>query len=368
MNDANFPGGALSSNWNIVVTDSTFSSNTSGYGGGAISTSGTVDAIDSEFSGNDAATDSGGAITANGGTSTRSTFTDNSAGLSGGGVYFTGPTTITDSTFSGNTAGNFGGGATIYGLASISGSTFSSNTAQVAGGGVYYASNTDVLAVSATTIADNTVTNGNGGGMQVESGVHLVNSTITGNRASGTSGAIHAYSWYDPQYPQYATQPYNITLDFVTVSGNGAAIAGNFGTSSPQVVTLIANASVISDPRTDTGAVGGDNCVLSPAATATASVASDASCFADGGMNRVATVAAIALGPVADNGGATATMLPGSTSVLLEFVTTNPVGSVTTDQRGVARTVPMTAGAVEVDPAVTPTTSSDAPVVPAFTG
>ena len=371
-NDSGFGGGAMLSNYNIVVTDSVFTAN-SGDSGGAISASGTVDVTGSTFTGNTARAGSGGAIEANaGGSATTSTFTNNSAGSSGGGAYFPGPFAITSSSFLGNHSAGSGGGAALFGLGSIVDSTFDSNDAVTAGGGIHYAAAPNVLEVTGTTISNNHVSNGNGGGMQVESGLHLVNSTVTGNRASGVSGAIHSYSWYDPQYPQYATQPYTITVDFSTVADNGASTAGNFGTDAPQVVTLVVNGSVISDSRTAGGASGGANCLLSPAATATSSVASDSSCFATGGTNLVTSISSIGLGALANNSGPTKTMLPGSSSVLIAFVTNSPAPSVVVDQRGVSRTAPMTAGAVEVDPfAPSPTTTIADPgdvVAPAFAG
>ncbi len=98
----------------VIITNSTFSGNsTINNGGGIFQNGGTLIITNSTFSGNSAATGGGIDIGAGTLTITNSTFSGDSAtGGSGGGIFFGGgTTTITNSTFSGNSAsGGTGGG------------------------------------------------------------------------------------------------------------------------------------------------------------------------------------------------------------------------------------------------------------------
>jgi predicted outer membrane repeat protein len=99
--------------------------------GGAINTNGQLMVRESTFARN-FATASGGAIFSGGGTLTieQSTFLANSAGINGGAVWVEGNTTlISNSTFSGNSAANGGGLAMFVATATVTHATFSGNSA-----------------------------------------------------------------------------------------------------------------------------------------------------------------------------------------------------------------------------------------------
>ena len=134
-----------------------------------------------------------GAVQLSGGT-----VANNAASLFGGGVYAAqGSVTVSGGSVSSNTAALSGGG--IYadtGVVTVSGGSVSGNSA-ASGGGIYSASGSVSLSgtlknsVYSTTVADNSATNGCGGGIAIDAG-SLVASTVgfTGNGASDTGGAL----------------------------------------------------------------------------------------------------------------------------------------------------------------------------------
>ena len=194
-------GGAIFSSGNLTVTNSTFTNNSvtqsnSSLGradGGAIDSEGTLSLTGSVLSGNTvtgASTGAGGALEVNAdGSNTATifacTFNDNTSSATGsfgtafgGGIDGSGTVNITDSTISGNTA---------------SGAGPSSGTD---GGGLDFHSS-DSATETAVTIINSTVT-GNaatgpfaaGGGFNDEGGdfSQFVNSTVADNSATATTG------------------------------------------------------------------------------------------------------------------------------------------------------------------------------------
>jgi predicted outer membrane repeat protein len=142
---------------------------------------------------------SGGAIANNGTLAVdNSTITGNEANL-GGGIQNNGTATVSNSTVSGNKASSGGGGIYNAGTLHVDYSTVSKNTATEGGGGIY---NAGTLVLFSSTISENTdnsldggtASTFGGGGINSATGSTLTvsNSTITGNTAAYSGGAIQS--------------------------------------------------------------------------------------------------------------------------------------------------------------------------------
>jgi len=118
--------------------------------------------------------------------------------LSGGGIQNNGTLAVDNSTITGNEA-NLGGGIQNNGTATVSNSTVSGNKASSGGGGIY---NAGTLVLFSSTISENTdnsldggtASTFGGGGINSATGSTLTvsNSTITGNTAAYSGGAIQS--------------------------------------------------------------------------------------------------------------------------------------------------------------------------------
>jgi hypothetical protein len=195
-------GGAIYTNAPLTISGSSVSDNSvpdSSGGGGAIVIVGGATTIDS------------------------TSFERNSSpgGYGSGALLVTSSTlTITASLFDNNTAitggaiatGGEGGPITIQ----IQNSTFISNTAEYDGGAVAFFG--DTFTISGSTFANNQATNVEGGGGAITSAGSLAisNSTLSGNRTSGSGGGLSVLGG-------------DADLDHVTISAN---IADNEGTDS----------------------------------------------------------------------------------------------------------------------------------------
>jgi hypothetical protein len=200
------------------------------------------------------------------------------------------------------------------GLLRLEESVLQANWADMTGGGVY--NDRQLVALIASTLAGNS-SPGRGGGVYTTGQtavVHALNATFSGNEAGNGGGALEN----DHVYP---SQVELVQASLVDNRGWNAAVEGGFASRR----SLLAN----------TGA----NCFVPNGMTlddAGGNFASDASCA---GFN-LASREAMALGPLADNGGPTPThaLLPGSVALDVEGDCTDlaghPVGS---DQRGFAR-------------------------------
>jgi len=195
------------------------------------------------------------------------------------------------------------------------------NTAGWSGGGVYSFFNTTTT-IERSTISGN-VSNDVGGGIRSLGNAEIINSTISGNEATG---------WYGGAL--FVTDGV-VNLTNVTVADNvspvGAAADVFVGTFTAANATLTLANSIVSSAQ--------DNCFFAPwgsgVVTLTAdhnNVLTDATCFA-GASDLV--VADAGLGSLADNGGPTLThaLLAGSPAIDAADDTVCPA----TDQRGVAR-------------------------------
>ena len=121
-------------------------------------------------------------------TVSRSRFVDNDASF-GAGIVSYGPLLVTESTFDGNT-GSFAGAILNYGVGTVSHSTVVDNAVVGNGAGLR---NEGTLTVVGSTITGN-VAQGNGGGISNTGTLTVLGSTIAGNVAVATEGGGGIFS------------------------------------------------------------------------------------------------------------------------------------------------------------------------------
>lgn len=312
-------GGIFTSFGDVTLNDSTVSRNSAyDHGGGIRSASGTVTLNNSSVFGN-SASDGGGIKTSSGNlTLNDSTVRENSAagfsGIGGGINTTTGQIVLTNSSVIGNTTvGNFGFGGGIYaspfaGAVTLINSTVSGNLASGSGGGIY----------GAATLIDSTVSgnstsgvSGVGGGIHTGNGAAIIiNSTVSQNYASRSGGGLHSSSGA-------------VTLNNSTIVGNESVGGGggvHVNNSSEDPSLTIQNSIVAGN--TDDGAASD----LRPDPDSTVTIKHSLIGVADGltiagnAGNWTGTAASPLdpmLGPLADNGGPTQThaLLLGSAAI-----------------------------------------------------
>jgi len=327
----------------LTVTASSFYTNTAGTGGGINSygdITSTIFITGSTFSSNSATNGNGGGVN-NEGTKlivTGSSFYTNTAPSQGGGIYNNGGTlTVNGGRFYGNAAS---GNPTVCGLGggianeahsagssatvTIVGVTFANNRAYSTydtqcggmGGAIRNSANTNTTAtisIGASTFTNNFAGDW-GGAINSNSStgmasVTLVNSALFSNTVTnGGGGGI-------------ADGNGSLTVNNSTITGNSGGGLFQIGTST----LTIHNSIVANNVGGDCGVMGG-------------SLASgDHNIVPDNGCNFVASTSDPHLGPLADNGGSTLTqaLLPGSRAIDAG----NPVYCPATDQRGVPRPI-----------------------------
>ncbi len=182
----------------LNITSSTFSNNSAFTGGGGVySAGGTVNVTASTFSGNHV-NFHGAGIRSNGTLMvSNSVFTTNTTGDGGNvgigaGIFVeTGTATVNTTTFSNNTASNSGGAITNGATVTITNSTFNNNVGNNLGGGngAGAIDNVGMLIIANSTFANNS-TGTQGGAIRNAnaSTVDVTNSTFSGN--SAPSGGV----------------------------------------------------------------------------------------------------------------------------------------------------------------------------------
>jgi hypothetical protein len=231
----------------------------------------------------------------------------NSASDNGGGLSNDGWLSLIGCTVSGNSAGGGGGGLSNTGTLNLTNCTVSGNSTSANGGGL---SNTGTLGLIGCTVSGNSA-GGGGGGVSCFGMVDLINCTVSGNSAGGGGGGG-------------VSNAGTIALTNCTVSGNSAGAGGG---GIRNIATLTLNNSIVANSAT-----GGD---IYNHGTITGSQ----NLIEDGSGGLADTIIGDPmLGPLADNGGPTQTMviLPGSLAIDTGSNALIPAG-VTTDQRGLAR-------------------------------
>jgi hypothetical protein len=277
-------------------------------------------------------------------TITNSVFSGNTADVGGGiFVYSTGqPVLIQDTVISGNQATGYqdsrAGGIYLYNAGfdvTIERSTISGNQASGEGGGLFlYHSNGGALTLRQSTLSGNSASRG-GGAYFYNAGDPIVieNSTISGNQATGDGGGLFFYN-----SPPAGSDIRSATIANNTAGGDGGGIYLYDGSLSLEN-TIVAGNTIGGGNDINTGE--GGNFVLDHDLIQDPGNAS----FTDNGGNIFGQ--SPQLGPLANNGGPTQTMLPAATSPAIDagLPSVPPV-----DQRGVLRPVGpgFDIGAVEV--------------------
>ncbi len=232
----------------ITVTGVTIRNGTYTPGAGIYTNPGiTLNLISSIVEQNHSSGEVGGIY--NGGTMTiqDSAIRDNSSTGRAGGIWLDGNLTIIRSLIEGNTTGSFnaGHGAGIYmydpnnPTLTITDSTMSGNKAFGTGGALYA---TDTVTMNNVTIANNTADEnvdgvGDGGGFYRQNGTLTLSNTIVAGNQDRSTGA-------DPQHPdcsgEVASNGYNLveSLTGCTITGN---LTGSVTGSSPALLPLQAN-------------------------------------------------------------------------------------------------------------------------------
>jgi hypothetical protein len=249
------------------------------------------------------------AIGGNGGVNGAHSVVKSSRGKSyGGGVYFNQDVDITEVTISKNSAG-IGGGIADY---------------------------KGTLTMAACTISQNKANHGGGGGLWIGSGsASIQNSTIAKNSASGDGGGFSLGNTS------------GVTIHNSTIAQNTAKdTGGGFDIFSSTGMEIISSIIALNTAKTDadmssTGSAPNVSFSLIQHVTAGTEIN-------DLGHNLAANTNPL-LGPLADNGGPTQTMLPKSNSPVIDQG--NNPDSLTTDQRGT--------GFVRIDDYLNITNASD---------
>jgi hypothetical protein len=235
------------------------------------------------------------------------------------------PVTISGLTLTnGNGSGSVGGGA-IYSkdtYLTIESSTISNSTGggigDEVGGGIHQVG--DQLLIRNSTISGNH--GGNGGGIDAfEADVGLVNSTISGNTATGTgSGSGYGYGggiWLDKGAAGGSLVSYNSTISDNHAYDGGGITSNAAANANGLVSTVVAdNTATAAPPHRDLRNAGPAPFNLAFSLVESTAGASIAEFPTYAGTNILGTDPQ--LGPLANNGGPTPTQKPSLTSPLLD--------------------------------------------------
>ncbi len=229
-------------------------------------------------------------------------------------------------------------------MLAISNSTISDNTASNNGGGIV--SQNQTLTLTNTTVSNNAANGGVGGGLYNYAEISTIsNSTISGNSAGREGGGLYIGDDYrttfhtiknstisgntsDSDGGGIYNNDVNLTLSNTTISDNSAASYGGLRATNSATNT-ITNTIIANNSNGD--------CNINGSATATLT-----NSLIEGTSNcGVATLTDDPqLSALADNGGSTQTHLPASTSPVIDAGDNTSCGtglSIDTDQRGEAR-------------------------------
>ena len=260
----------------------------------------------------------------------------------GGAIYDSGTLTVSNSVFTGNTAGVNGGAVATAGapaILTLAGCSFSNNSSTGNGGALNNGPGSTIT-VTGTTFSGNTA-HVSGGAIGSSGTLTLINSTITGNAASTVRGG-----------GIYNTQGAALTLTNTTLTGNtantfGGGIYINSGTVTLANSIVAGNTSSGSYADVDGNYSDHGGNVASNNAGATSTITPN-------------------LALLANYGGSTQTLLPLPGSPAICAGTAANATGLTTDQRGLPRTVTYSAtscvdaGAVQTNYAISFTTQPPA--------
>ena len=345
-------GGALSNAGGAVfLANSTVTSSSaySSWGGGGIYNDGTMSITNSVISNNDA-TDTyaggGGILNDNSGilTITNSTISGNSADYSpgGGGLMNVcgGSVSIQNSVIAGNTAQSSGGGGGISncGTMTIDASTISNNNANSSpGGGGIFADNG--FSITDTTISNNSADNsfiGGGGILNTNNTMTIISSTIAYNTATNANGGgvVNLDSM----------EISSSTIAFNSAAGSATGGSDFYDTGGALVTSTIFAGAVSNGVECVLGQGSGDDHGYN--------IDSDGSCqLSQTGSISHSTSLDASLGQlVIHYTGATATLLPTTSSPAYRVIPRGSSGCPFVDQNGFSATTACNIGAVENQP------------------
>ncbi len=366
IENGNAGSGTNGANRNVSVSASNGTAKPDGGGvgnnGGGIANSGTLTLEDDAVTGNSAGAGGvggSGTITVTGSTE-KVVIGDGGSGGSGGGIYNSGTLSLIDDTVSGNSTGVGGNAGTDTVTASGLADTLELSSGNGGdGGGIY---NSGTLSLIDDTVSGNSTGNGGtaangsltttgndnileigagdggpGGGIYNSGVLTVTNSTVAGNTtgAGGTEGSddVNATGTGD-----------TFDVGVGGVSGVGGGIDAGAGTDTMGATIITGNTGSNCDRSGGTITSVGYNLTgdLSTANSCNLVVSTDKL-----GANPE-------LGPLANNGGSTETLLPSLGSPALGAIPSSPVTTLNgfqvcprTDQRGVANIGNCTIGATE---------------------
>lgn len=288
----------------------------------------------------------------------------------GGGFYVNdGTNTFTGGSIDSNRAYSGGGAYLFDGTTSFSQSDISSNTASEGGAGLFVWTDGSPTTVTQSTISNNHVSVpsigvtsfvGDGGGILSYfcQDITLTNDTITGNSAPNAGGGYYSQNCglvagsnlppgttsHDEQKP--ASQPHSApgstsAFLFDTFDSNSAGDANGGGNIQQDDDTAITIQNTIV-ANGITGGAAGRNCEIDTAAGAVFTslgynLVDDTTCGTPAATDIIGQ--SPQLGPLANNGGPTKTMLPADSAPEVGAIpdATCVASGVGTDQRGIAR-------------------------------
>lgn len=284
-------GGTVFNEGTLVLFDVRISGGAANGRGGAIANRGWLGIADSELAHNQARYDGGAIDNAGELAMYRVRLHDNFAGSNGGAL------------------------ALAAGHAQVLDSTFEQDRAQADGGAVWLAA-TATLDLAGSTFAGNAADDGlnatsRGGAIASDGAATIANATFRDNRAHGDGGALFVGA--GTTTVTAATFAANVALDASALPHDGASLHAGGGTLAVRATVVDDGAGSCHGAITD----GGGNLA-----------ADDAGCtgFAPGDPM---------LGALADNGGATPTLLPAAGSAAIDAIDCTDLPA--TDQRGTGR-------------------------------
>ncbi len=255
----------------------------------------------------------------------------------GGGIYnaYGAVLSLTDTTVSGNSAGTQnGGGLDNLGTVQISGGTFSAN--QASRGGAIYNENGGQLPIQQGTTFINNSAALDAGAIYNNGSTTIAGALFNGNQAQGAPGAVSCGGAFCNQGMATITES---TFTANSIAGSGGAIQTQFyATTTLNNDTISGNTASTSGSGLDNESYIGTTINNTIIAGNTAINGTNADCNGCASVNGSANLIGVTvnLGPLANNGGPTLTMmpLPGSSAISAG----NPQTTAdTTDQRGFSR-------------------------------
>lgn len=335
--DRVFHIGANSTSPSVQLSDLTIQNGSvsTDIGGGVFVEDGSVEIADAAIQENFAGSGGGVGLGLGSASLTDSSITKNAAVNFGGGISTagsSGPLTLDGVLVQANVAqGHNGGGLRTGGVTTVLNSVIVENVAQAThGGGIYVFTSSSTL-IAGTTVEFNQSV-GNGGGINNQGALTIINSTISGNAADEHGGGLYNL-WTGTADLRNVTIANNIADEDEDGSGEGGGIYEHGGTLSIANSILGGNADPTSDPDCyGTLSSLGYNLI--------GVVSSNCTISGDTTGNLIGLPAM--LGLLADNGGPGRThkLLPGSPAIDAGDPAgcLDPASSpITVDQRGIIR-------------------------------